>query len=137
MSKPIWSLVAALIVVGCGHSSSSDVAVVSIVRITSNWPKFINYNNQLSADAAAIERSQASDAEKQREREQLRAQYVKMQDEVTSDVREAAAKVAKNRNFKMVVTSEFAAFPPANGGTDITADVEKILDITERATPSP
>ncbi len=137
MSKPIWSLVAVLIFAGCGHSSSSDVAVISIVRITSNWPKFINYNNQLGADAAAIERSQASDAEKQRERDQLRAQYVKMQNEVTSDVRDAAAQVAKNRNFKMVITSEFAAFPPPNGGTDITPDVEKILNLTERATPSP
>jgi hypothetical protein len=133
----VWLFVAALIVAGCGHSSSGDVAVVSIGRITSNWPKFINYNNQLNADAAAIERSNASNADKQRQRDQLRAQYVKMQDEVTTDVRDAAAKVAKNRNFKIVVTSEFAAYPPSNGGTDITVDVEKLLNITERATPKP
>lgn len=124
---------AALILAGCAQSSSSDVAVVSISRITSNWPKFINYNNQLSADAAAIERARASDAEKQRERDQLRQQYVKMQDEVTADVRNAAEQVAQQRNFKLVVTDEFTAY----GGTDITRDVEKILNITERATPSP
>lgn len=124
---------AALILAGCGQSSSSDVAVVSISRITSNWAKFINYNNQLSADAAAIERARVSDAEKQRERDQLRQQYVKMQDEVTTDVRNAAEQVAKQRNFKLVVTNEFTAY----GGTDITRDVEKVLNITERATPSP
>src|SRR6185312_10794255 len=99
----------------------------------SNWAKFINYNNQLSADAAAIERARVSDAQKQRERDQLRAQYVKMQNEVTSDVRSAAEQVAKQRNFKLVVTNEFTAY----GGTDITRDVEKVLNITERATPSP
>jgi hypothetical protein len=125
--------VAALLLAGCGQSVSSDVAVVSIARITSNWAKFINYNNQLSADAAAIERARVSDAEKQRERDQLRAQYVKMQNEVTSDVRSAAEQVAKQRNFKLVVTNEFTAY----GGTDITRDVEKVLNITERATPSP
>ncbi|HXF34930.1 MAG TPA: hypothetical protein VN603_10185 [Candidatus Acidoferrales bacterium] len=124
---------AALLLAGCGQSASSDVAVVSIARITSNWAKFINYNNQLSADAAAIERARVSDAQKQRERDQLRAQYVKMQNEVTSDVRSAAEQVAKQRNFKLVVTNEFTAY----GGTDITRDVEKVLNITERATPSP
>jgi uncharacterized protein YdcH (DUF465 family) len=122
----------ALLAAGCGHPSG-DVATVSMSRITSNWPKFINYNNQLTADAQALERSQAPDSEKQRERDHLRQQYVQMQDEVTGDVRNAAAQVAKTRNFKLVVTQEFSAY----GGTDITADVEKILNITERATPSP
>jgi outer membrane murein-binding lipoprotein Lpp len=124
---------AALMLAGCAHSSSSDVALVSISRITANWPKFINYNNQLTADAAAIERSNAPAAEKNRERDQLRRQYVQMQNEITNDVRAAAEQVAKERNFKLVVTSEFAAY----GGTDITSDVEKLLNITERATPSP
>lgn len=132
MRKALW-LLTALALAGCGNSSSSDVAVVSIGRITSNWPKFINYNNQLTADAAAIERSNASDQEKQRERDDLRNQYIKMQNDVTADVRNAAEQVAKSRNFSIVVTREFAAY----GGTDITPDVEKILNITERATPAP
>jgi Skp family chaperone for outer membrane proteins len=123
---------AALLLAGCAHASP-EVATVSMARITSNWPKFINYNNQLTADAQAIERSTASDAQKQRERDQLRQQYVQMQDEITGDVRNAAAQVAKDRNFKLVVTQEFSAY----GGTDITPEVEKILNITERATPSP
>lgn len=126
------ALCLAALLVGCGHSST-DVATVSMARVTSNWPKFINYNNQLTADAQAIDRSSASDAEKVRERDHLRQQYVQMQDEVTGDVRSAAAQVAKDRNFKLVVTQEFAAY----GGTDITPEVEKILNITERATPAP
>jgi Skp family chaperone for outer membrane proteins len=133
MKRFFPAVLAALVLAGCGHSSSSGVAVVNVARITSNWPKFINYNNQISADAAAIERSSANDQDKQREREQLQAQYLRMQTEVTNDVRDAAAQVAKQRNFKLVVTREFAAY----GGTDITPDVEKILNITERATPAP
>jgi hypothetical protein len=129
-----WIIVAAIVVLaGCSQAPRSDVAVVNISRITANWPKFINYNNQLSADAAAIERSKASDQVKQRERDQLRDQFVRMQQEVTDDVRNAAEQVAKSRNYKLVVTREFAAY----GGTDITSDVEKLLNITERVTPAP
>jgi Skp family chaperone for outer membrane proteins len=133
MKRCILLAAAVLMIAGCGRSGANDVAVVNIARITANWPKFINYNNQLSADASAIERSRASDQDKQHERDQLQAQYLKMQDEITSDVRSAAEQVAKQRNFKIVVTREFAAY----GGTDITSDVEKILNITERATPAP
>ena len=131
MRRAVLAL-AALLLAGCSHSSG-DVATVTMSRLTSNWPKFINYNNQLTADAQAIERSTAPDSEKQREREHLRQQYVKMQDEITTDVRNAAAQVAKDRNLKLIVTQEFSAY----GGTDITPDVEKLLNITERATPTP
>lgn len=133
MRKTLAALAAGLALAGCAHAQPSEIAVVNIARITANWPKFINYNNQLSADAAAIERSNASDAEKQRERDQLRAQYVRMQDEVTNDVRAATAQVARDRKFQVVITKDFAAY----GGTDITPDVEKVLDIHERATPPP
>ena len=131
--KTLALFLAALALAGCGHSSSSEVAIVSMNRITENWPKFINYNNQLNADAAAIERSSAPESEKQQQRDHLRQQYVRMQEEVTGDVRNAAQQVANKRNFKLVVTGEFAAY----GGTDIKADVEKVLNITERASPSP
>ena len=53
-----------------------------------------------------------------------------MQNEVTDDVRNAAQRVATDRHFKLVVTRQFTGY----GGTDITTDVEKQLDITE---PSP
>lgn len=133
MKQTLLLFAAIVALAGCSTSPSSEIAVVNIARLTANWPKFINYNNQLSSDAAAIERSNASDQEKQRERTALQQQYAKMQEEVTSDVRNAAAQVAKTRNFKLILTREFAAY----GGTDITADVEKVLDIHERPSPSP
>jgi Skp family chaperone for outer membrane proteins len=105
---------------------------VDISRITSNWPKFINYNNQLAADTDAINRSNASPRDKQRQIDGLRRRFVNMQDEVTSDVRAAAEQVANDRHFKLVVTREFTGY----GGVDITSDVEKILKITEKS-PAP
>lgn len=132
--KPTLLIIAAMLTLAaCSTAPKTDIAVVNIARLTSNWPKFINYNNQLSSDAAAIERSSLSDSDKARQRLQLQQQYAKMQDEVTTDVRNAAAQVAKQRNFRLILTREFAAY----GGTDITADVEKVLDIHERPSPSP
>ncbi len=58
---------------------------------------------------------------------------IAMQNEVTSDVRNAAAQVASQRHFKLIVTRQFVGY----GGIDITPDVEKILKITETASPAP
>ena len=110
----------------------SQIATVNITRITQNWPKFINYNNQLASDAETIQRSNAAGPEKQRLLEQVRRRSIKMQDEVTGDVRAAAEQIANQRHFKLVITHEFVGY----GGTDITPDVEKLLKITERS-PSP
>jgi Skp family chaperone for outer membrane proteins len=54
-----------------------------------------------------------------------------MQNDVSGDVRNAAEQVADEKHFKLVVTRQFVGY----GGTDITADVERILKITE-ASPS-
>jgi Skp family chaperone for outer membrane proteins len=133
MKRTLLLIAAMLTLAGCSTAPRTDIAVVNIARLTSNWPKFINYNNQLSSDAAAIERSSLSETEKARQRLQLQQQYAKMQDDVTTDVRNAAKQVAQQRNFRLILTREFAAY----GGTDITADVEKVLDIHEKASPSP
>ena len=117
--------------VTCAPQESS-IATVNVARITQNWPKFINYNNQLSSDAAAIERSSASPRDKQRQLAQLQQRSLNMQNEVVNDVRAAAEQVANQRHFKLVITHEFVGY----GGTDITTDVEKILKITEKS-PSP
>jgi len=122
---------AAVALAGCNSQSSSQIATVNISRITQNWPKFINYNNQLAADTDAINRSSASESDKQRQLDGLRARFVTMQNEVTNDVRAAAEQVASERHFKLVVTHEFVGY----GGTDITPDVEKILKITEKSPP--
>jgi Skp family chaperone for outer membrane proteins len=123
---------AALALAGCASQQSSQIATVNISRITSNWPKFINYNNQLASDTDAINRSSASPRDKQRQLAGLRQRFVTMQDEVTNDVRTAAEQVASERHFKLVVTREFVGY----GGVDITTDVEKILKITEKS-PAP
>jgi Skp family chaperone for outer membrane proteins len=123
---------ALLALAGCAQQQTSQIATVDIARITSNWPKFINYNNQLASDTDAINRSSASARDKQRQLDGLRQRFTNMQNEVTNDVRNAAEQVASDRHFKLVVTREFTGY----GGVDITGDVEKILKITEKS-PAP
>ncbi|HEY0798196.1 MAG TPA: hypothetical protein VGD50_03545 [Candidatus Baltobacteraceae bacterium] len=116
----------------CSHGESSPVATVDVARISANWPKFINYQNQLSADADALEHANISDSAKQRQRDLLQQRYADMQAEVTTDVRNAAQQVADQRHFSLVVTREFVGY----GGVDITPDVEKLLKITESSPPA-
>ena len=126
------ALLAAL--AGCNASSpSAQVGTVDIVRIQTNWPKFLNYQNQLSADAQAIDRANLPDSAKSRQRASLQNKFVSLQNELTSDVRTAAEQVASDKHLKLVVTREFVGY----GGVDITPDVEKVLKITEAASPKP
>jgi hypothetical protein len=120
---------------GCSGTggASSDVGTVNVARITANWPKFLNYQNQLTADAQAIDRSGAPEPQKARQRTELQQRFARFQEEVSSDVRSAAEQVAGTRHLKLVVTREFVGY----GGVDITSEVEKILKITEAATPKP
>jgi len=126
---------ALLLLSGCnaGNAATSQIGTVNVTRITSNWPKFLNYQNQLTADASAIDRSNASDSQKNRERAGLQERFIRFQKEVTDDVRSAAQQVANDKHLSLVVTREFVGY----GGVDITGDVEKILKITEAATPKP
>jgi Skp family chaperone for outer membrane proteins len=52
---------------------------------------------------------------------------------LTNNVRDAANQVASDKHLRMVFTRQFVGY----GGVDITPDVEKILQIVEKATPSP
>ena len=126
-----FALVAGL--AGCGAPQQSMVATLDVARLQANWPMFINYSNQLASDTNAIQRSSASARQKQKELDDLRRRFVAMQDEVTGDVRNAAAQVAAERHLKLIVTRQFVGY----GGVDITPDVEKILKITETASPAP
>jgi len=116
----------------CSRPPSSDIGLVDVPRLTANWPKFLNYQNQLNADAVAIQHSSVSDAQKQRELAGLQARYQINQTELTNDVRLAAEQVAGGKHLRLVLTRQFVGY----GGVDITPDVEKILDITEKS-PSP
>ena len=119
--------VAVATLAGCATQTDSSVATIDLTRIQNNWPKFINYSNQLASDTASIQRSGGSQQQKARELDELRRRYVAMQNEVSGDVRDAAAKVADQRHIKLVVTRQFVGY----GGIDITPDVEKLLNITE------
>jgi Skp family chaperone for outer membrane proteins len=126
------ALLAALIVTGCA-GSHSDIGLLDVSRLTSNWPKFMNASNQLNADEAAIANSRGSTRDKQRRLLQLQGRYAQLQDQLVGEVRSAAEKVAKEKNLKIVVTRENVGY----GGSDITSDVEKELGFTEKASPSP
>jgi Skp family chaperone for outer membrane proteins len=113
---------------GCGKPVSSDVATVNVGRIAANWPKYINYQNQLSSDALALERSNAPASEKEAARRALQDRYVRFTAEIENDVQVAAQQVATEKHYKLVVTREFVGY----GGVDVTADVEKLLHVTEK-----
>jgi Skp family chaperone for outer membrane proteins len=117
----------------CSKPPSGDIGLVDVARVTSNWPKFLNYQNQLNADVAAIRGSRASDNDKNRQLAGLQARFATNQTELTNNVRDAAQQVANDKHLHYVLTRQFIGY----GGVDITPDVEKILNITERATPAP
>ncbi|HEY7994101.1 MAG: hypothetical protein ACHQY2_03210 [Candidatus Eremiobacterales bacterium] len=121
----------ALFAGGCA-GPRSKVAVVNILAIEANWPKFQNYSNQLQASFAAIEGSKMPASQKQQQLAQLQGQSKRWQDEVTNDLRATVSTIAKGRNYQLVVTREGVAY----GGDDITTDVEKAMSIPT-ASPSP
>jgi Skp family chaperone for outer membrane proteins len=124
-----------VVLAGCsgGTSGSNSIGLVDVPRITANWPKFLNYQNQLNADAQAIQQSHASDADKARQLNDLNGRFAATQADLTNDVHTAAQQVATAKHLTLVVTQQYVGY----GGVDITADVEKALNITERASPAP
>jgi Skp family chaperone for outer membrane proteins len=124
----------ALALAGCGiGQTKSDIGIVDLTRIMANWPKFENYNNQIQADAFAIEQSKEPESQKARQRAELQQRFAQYQQEITGDIRGAAQQVATQKNYKLIFTRQGVGY----GGVDITSDVEKVLNITEKATPKP
>ena len=119
---------------GCSMlKPSGDIGIVDLTRIMTNWPKFENYNNQIQADAFAIEASKEPESQKAKQRAELQQRYAQYQTEITGDIRGAATTVATQKKLKLVFTRQGVGY----GGVDITPDVEKILKIDEKATPKP
>jgi len=119
---------------GCAvFKPGSDIGIVDLTRIMANWPKFENYNNQIQADAFAIEASKEPESQKARQRAELQQRYAQYQTEITGDIRGAATTVASQKRLKLVFTRQGVGY----GGVDITGDVEKVLNIQEKATPKP
>ena len=130
-------LIAALgctLVAGCAPPAPKPtIGLIDTARITNNWPKFQNYQNQIAADEAAIQRSNSSNAQKAQQITQLQQRYVSAQRELTDDVSNAAQQVAKDHGLTFVLTRQYVGY----GGVDITTDIEKILKIDEKVTPAP
>jgi len=123
-----------LTLAGCGIGQpKSDIGTVDLTRIMANWPKFENYNNQIQADAFAIEQSKEPESQKASQRAELQQRFAQYQREITENIHDAAQQVATQKNIKMIFTRQGVGY----GGVDITADIEKVLNITEKATPKP
>jgi len=117
----------------CSNAPQSDIGLVDTLRIQANWPKFQNYQNQLAVDAQTIDRSNKPAGVKARERAELQKRFTQDQSELTDDVRNAAQQVATQKHLTYVLTRQFVGY----GGVDITPDVEKILNIVEKPSPTP
>jgi len=127
----VTSLLASLC--ACGGGSQSTIGLVDVQRISANWPKFQNYQNQLAADAQTIDRSNRSARDKSQARAQLQQRFTQAQAELTGDVTDAAKQVAAQKHLSYVFTRQYVGY----GGVDITPDVEKILKIEEKPSPTP
>ncbi len=125
------ALGATLSLAACG--ASSPIGLVDVQRIVANWPEYQNYQNQLLADERTIAGGRGNRAQKQRATLAMQQKYSRITDQLTQQIRDASAKIAQQKKLQLIVTREGIGY----GGVDITGDVEKSLNITEKATPTP
>ena len=131
MHKQLMLLIAAAMLAGCG--TSSPIGLVDVQRIVANWPEYQGYQNQLISDERSIAARRESSSHKERDALDLQRKYTKVTDKLSQQIRDVAGKIATQRQLKLVLTREGIGY----GGVDITADVEKALNITEKASPTP
>ncbi|MGB6985713.1 MAG: OmpH family outer membrane protein [Candidatus Aquilonibacter sp.] len=132
MKKQLLLLsLAAAIVAGCANAS--PIGLVDVNRIVSNWTVYQSFQQRLLQDENSIQASRASAAEKQRQAAALQKKYAGITNELTQQIRNAATKVAQQKNLTLVVTKEGVGY----GGLDITKDVENAMNITDKGTPPP
>ncbi len=124
-----------LSLVCCSACSSvaSSVGTVNIERITAHWAKFADYEQQLQAESQRISASSLGADERNRQLSELQAKYGVLQNEITTDVRLAANKVAQAKGLSLIVTREFVGY----GGRDVTPEVEQELGVVETPSPAP
>ncbi|HEY6450476.1 MAG TPA: hypothetical protein VIX60_07345 [Candidatus Cybelea sp.] len=127
----IFFFCAAVAVAGC--ATRSPIGLVDVQRIVANWPEYQGYQNQLYADERSIQSRRESAARKRRAAVALQRKYSQVTDRLSQQIRDAAGKIASARQLKLVLTREGIGY----GGVDITGDVERALNITEKATPTP
>lgn len=111
----------------------SSIGLVDVQRIVSNWPEYQGYQTQMFTEERSVSTRRESSARKQRDAFDLQRKYGKITDQLSAQLRDVAGKIAAQRQLKLVLTREGIGY----GGVDITADVEKALNITEKASPTP
>jgi Skp family chaperone for outer membrane proteins len=114
-------------------AATSPIGLVDVQRIVNNWSEYQGYQNQLLVEERSIASRRESSARKQLDAIALQRKYAKVTDQLSQQIRSAAGKIAAQRQLKLVLTREGIGY----GGVDITGDVEKALNITEKATPTP
>jgi Skp family chaperone for outer membrane proteins len=127
----LLAIFAVAAVAGCANTS--PVGLVDVNRIVANWTVYQQFQQQLMIDEQTIAQSKASQAVKQREAAALQRKYAGITAQLTKEIRDAANKVAQQKNLTLVVTKEGVGY----GGVDITQDVEKVMNITDKSTPAP
>ena len=121
----------AAILAGCaGHSA---IGLVDVQRIVTNWPEYQSYQTQLLGEERSIASRRESTARKESDTIALEKKYASLNDSLSKQIHDVAAKIASQDSLKLVLTREGIGY----GGVDITSDVEKALNITEKATPTP
>jgi Skp family chaperone for outer membrane proteins len=123
----------AMVAILAGCAAHSPIGLVDMQRIVANWPEYQGYQNQMLSEERSITSRRESNARKQRAALDLQRKYAKVTDQLSQQIRDAAGKIATQRQLKLVLTREGIGY----GGVDITGDVEKALNITEKATPTP
>ncbi len=127
----ILLIFAAAALAGC--ATRSPIGLVDVQRIVMNWPEYQGYQSQLYADERSIQSRRESAARKRSAAVALQRKYTQVTDRLSQQIRDAAGKIASQRRLKLVLTREGIGY----GGVDITGDVERALNITEKATPKP
>lgn len=130
-ARILIATLAAALFAGCANNS--PIGTVDINRIVANWDVYQRYQQQLLVDEQAITGSKGSPAQKTAAAQALQKKYAGITTQLTSEIRDAATKIAQQRNLKLVVTKEGVGY----GGVDITTDVEKAMNIVDKPVPSP
>lgn len=129
--QTLFLALSAALLAGCANNS--PIGLVDVDRITQNWPLYQNDQQNLFVDEQKIQASKIPTAQKRRQAIALEQKYGGITLALTQQLQNAAKKVAMDRGLKLAVTRQGVGY----GGTDITADVEKQLGITEKSTPTP
>lgn len=131
--KKFYYIILLATIVGAGCAGGSEIGLVDVQRIVSNWPEYQSYQNQLANDERSISSRRESARRKQSDALALERKYARITEQLSQQIRQAAEKIAVQSRLKLVLTREGIGY----GGVDITGDVEKALNITEKATPTP